>query len=87
MLVKVRKVQDDLSWSQSLNQQGSGLNVGSYIRDEASLKHTQQCTAGQERSAPRQPELAASNDTPEDHLSWDPSIRAYPLGDELRWKL
>lgn len=56
----------------------------SHIGDEAALKHAQQCTANKERGTTTKPELGASNDGPQDHLGWNPSVGSDPFRNQLR---
>jgi hypothetical protein len=51
------------------------------------LQNAQQGAGQEEGLATRQPELGYGDKTPQDHLSWNPPIRAQPLGYQLGRKL
>ena len=53
-------------------------------RNEATFKDSEESTANVESGTSAHPGLTNRNNTPAEHLDWDPVIRAKPFADELR---
>jgi len=83
VLVKVGEIENDLGLRSASLEGPAVLLLLTHVRNKASLQHTKQGTAGKKRAAPRQPELAGGDETPENHLRRDPAIGANPLGNQL----